>query len=180
MRHALLSFAIVFACLFGTPTAVLPQDAPTCAEVAGFQALDFWVGEWEVFVGETKVGTNRIEKVLDGCAVTESWIDVNGGEGRSLFYYQPVIDRWKQVWVTGAATRPGGVKEKTLIERSTGRLRFQGTIPTGDGEYLDRTTLTRQPDGTVRQHIEVQPPGGEWRTTFDAIYRPAAGATRTD
>jgi len=36
----------------------------------------------------------------------------------------------------------------------------------------DRTTLTPQADGTVRQIIEQSDDGGtSWRATFDAVYR---------
>lgn len=154
-----------------------PQQpsAPACADVPGFAALDFWVGEWDVLVEQEKVGENTIEKVLDGCAVTELWRAGGGGEGRSLFYYTPATDTWKQVWVTGRAAAPGGVKEKILIARyDGGGVRFQGEIPLPDGgAYLDRTTLTPLEGGRVRQHIEVSTDGGEsWRTTFDAVYVP--------
>ena len=66
-----------------------------------FAQLDFWVGEWEVFdeVGNPQ-GTNRIEKVLDGCAIFEHWKDVGGNEGKSLFSYDVAAGYWKQVWVT--------------------------------------------------------------------------------
>lgn len=154
------------------------QPAPACAEVPLLAALDFWVGEWTVWVGPRQVGTNTIAKVLDGCALTEQWRSSEGGEGRSLFYVPPRADRWRQVWVTGSALATGGTKEKTqlLVELPGGAVRFQGEIPTAGGSYLDRTTLTPNPDGTVRQLIEVSTDRGmTWRTVFDAIYRPAGG-----
>jgi len=149
------------------------QSPPTCAETPGFSKLDFWVGEWAVFVGDRQVGRNRIEKILDGCAVVESWTDAGGAEGRSLFYYSVATDTWKQVWVTGGATQPGGLKEKTLVlELPDGGVRFQGEIPLPDGgSYLDRTMLTPLEDGSVRQLIEISRDGETWQATFDAIYR---------
>lgn len=160
------------------PLPLFAQEAPrpSCAEVEGFQLLDFWVGEWTVHVGDRQVGTNRIEKILDGCAVSEDWRDARGGRGRSLFYFIPALEEWRQVWVTARATVPGAVKEKRLVERlEDGSLRFQGEVPHADGtSHLDRTTLTPLPGGRVRQVIEVSSDGGAtWRTTFDAEYRPA-------
>ena len=144
----------------------------SCEGEPGFSRLDFWVGEWDVKVGNTIVGTNRIEKILAGCAVMEHWVDSAGGEGKSLFFYEPVSDTWKQVWVTEIATQVGGLKEKTLVEEfEDGGVRFRGRIPLPEGgHYLDRTTLTPLADGTVRQVIEVSSDGATWRVTFDAIY----------
>lgn len=146
-----------------------PPERP-CNDNSAWQKLDFWVGDWDVFVGDRKVGTNRIEKILRGCAVWENWTNVFGREGKSLFYYNPVTEEWKQVWVTDS----GNMKEKTLIaEIDDGGVRFQGMLPQEDGSHiLDRTTLTPLDDGTVRQLIEQSRDDGHtWKTTFDAIYR---------
>lgn len=148
---------------------------PACADQAAFHALDFWVGEWVVEVDGREVGRNRIEKVLDGCAVMEHWRSARGAEGKSLFYHVPATGAWRQVWVTGQATAPGGVKEKELVERTDdGGVRFQGEIPLPEGgAYLDRTTLTPLDRGRVRQRIEISRDGGDsWSVAFDAVYRP--------
>lgn len=172
-RTILLGAGLLAAC--AGPAATQQSRAPACGNVPGFSTLDFWVGEWDVFVDDEKVGANTIAKVLDGCAVMELWRSAGGGEGRSLFYYTPATDTWRQVWVTEQATAPGGVKEKTLIERfDHGGVRFQGEIALPDGRtYLDRTTLMPLDGGRVRQRIEVSTDGGQsWRTTFDAVYVP--------
>jgi hypothetical protein len=150
------------------------QQIPPCSDNPGFAQLDFWVGEWTVWSEGQQVGTNVIRKVQSGCAIEEHWTDVEGGTGQSLFYYLPVQDEWRQVWVTPAATVPGGLKEKHQVEAPEDSVRFQGTIQRpGDDPYLDRTTLTALEGGVVRQHIEVSLDGGaNWQTTFDAEYRP--------
>lgn len=172
--HALcpgLSVLFVAGVLAANGTSLTAQTP--CAATPGFDQLDFWLGEWDVFVGNQQVGTNRIAKILDGCAVIEEWRSARGGEGRSLFYHLPWSGEWKQVWVTDVATRTGGVKEKTLVETpGDGAVRFQGRIPDAAGHpWYDRTTLTPLPDGTVRQVIEVSQDGETWETTFDAVYR---------
>lgn len=151
-----------------------PGAAAACASRAEYAVLDFWVGDWEVFVGEQKVGDDRVAKTLNGCAITESWAARNGGKGFSLFFVEPAQLRWKQVWVTGSALAPGGVKEKRLVESVPGGgLRFQGTVRSTSGqEWLDRTTLAPLPDGTVSQRIEIsKDEGATWEATFDAVYR---------
>jgi ketosteroid isomerase-like protein len=142
-------------------------------------ALDFWLGHWEVSQDSRLVGTNTVETTLDGCAIFEHWRDVEGGQGTSLFYYDRGAARWKQVWTTEQALAVGGTKEKAeQVEfTSSGRMRFQGHYPAKDpGTTLtDRTTLTREQDGSVRQLIEISTDAGHtWRTIFDAIYRAAA------
>lgn len=164
MTHWLIAAMITLTAAAGGPFG--------CEGIVGFDRLDFWIGEWDVLVDDERVGRNRIEKILDGCAVMEHWEDSQGGLGKSLFFFQPATGEWKQVWVTESASRTGGVKEKKLLESFAGPgVRFQGEIPLPEGgRYLDRTTLTAMPDGSVRQVIEVSRDGADWRVTFDALY----------
>jgi len=166
------------------PVPLAAQGAPACRDEPAFHLLDFWIGEWSVIdSGGIPQGHNRIEAVLGGCAITESWTSAAGGEGRSLFWVDPATKTWKQVWVTGAALAPGGTKEKTLIRRfDDGAVRFQGTVTAVDGRrWLDRTTLTPLADGRIRQHIEISTDdGATWRTTFDAFYVPDPARGRPD
>jgi hypothetical protein len=150
--------------------------AEECRESPRMHALDFWLGQWDVSQDGRLVGTNTIETTLDGCAILEHWSDVEGGKGMSLFYYDRGAARWKQVWVTERALAAGGQKEKTeqLEFTSSERIRFQGRYPAGDSgtTITDRTTLTREADGAVRQVIEISKDQGlTWRTAFDAVYR---------
>jgi hypothetical protein len=159
--------------LFAPHVFAADEPATTCTDTEVYAALDFWVGEWDVYVDEELVGRNRIEKILSGCAVMEHWRAAGGGEGKSLFFVSG-DGTWKQVWVTEWATRTGGVKEKTLqAVDAPNRVRFQGRIALPDaGYYLDRTTLTLLPSGEVRQVIETSSDEGRsWTTGFDAIYR---------
>lgn len=144
-----------------------------CGDDEAFDVLDFWVGDWDVRVDGRTVGENRIEKILSECAVMEHWTGSDGSRGKSLFYRVPAEDAWKQVWVTENLNRPGGVKEKLLVERGEdGSTLFRGEIALPDGTtILDQTRLTPNDDGTVRQVIQFSRDDGvTWSTTFDAIY----------
>ena len=169
--------ALVALALVAPAPHAMAADIPPCSSDPGFSMLDFWVGSWDVFENVkdgAKVGANRIQKIQDGCAVTEDWTDIQGGTGHSLFYYLPSTKTWKQVWVTPQALASGGLKEKQLVERlPDGGLRFQGTLlRKNGGSYLDRTTLTPKSADEVLQKIEISLDGGkEWKTTFDAVYR---------
>src|SRR5262249_33751005 len=130
---------------------------------------------WDVYAGKQLDGRDRVSRILSGCAVTEDWTGADGSRGMSLFYYNSFIDRWTQVWVTELATRRGGLKEKTLVGRGDGTVRFQGLLPGAPGSRVipDRTTVTAQPNGRVHQVIENSVDGGPtWRDGYDAVYVP--------
>jgi hypothetical protein len=166
-----MSIRIALAALvLSGPAVAQAPAAPPCLDDAGFHELDFWLGDWVVRVGDKEVGRNRIERQLDGCAISEQWTSADGGRGHSLFYRHG--GTWKQVWVTARALAPGGVKEKTLVEKAAdGSLLFEGWVPLpGGGSYRDRTRLSPLAGGKVRQLIEVSRDGAEWRAVFDAVY----------
>jgi hypothetical protein len=159
---------LIAALAVGT-NQVLGQAAPAATQ-APHHELDFWIGNWEAFSDGKLDGTDRIEKTLNGAAVTEFWSDSNGHEGKSWFYFYRPENRWKQIWVTDT----GGVKEKACIEVfPQGGVRFRGEIPLRDGRrILDQTTLTPLSDGTVHQVIEQSSDGGKtWDVSYNAIYR---------
>ena len=155
--------------------AVMAQSRATQAcrasEVA--RILDFWVGDWDVYVGKDLAGRDIVESVLDGCALTERWDGGAGDQGMSLFAYDARKDLWTQTWVTSDSSAPGGVKFKVLRARAPASTTFQGEIEgKGGAVYYDRTILTALPRGRVHQEIQVSRDGVNWRTGFDAIYVP--------
>ena len=157
------------------PASAQDDAKPRCDELPSYHLLDFWVGDWNVYVGDEQVGHNRIERALHGCAIFEHWAGRGGNEGKSLFFVSD-DGTWKQVWVTEWANRPGGVKEKAMIDIAPGEgVRFQGKLQHPDvGEWPDRTTLKPLENGAVRQLVETSADNGNtWKTTFDAIYRRA-------
>lgn len=172
MRHY-LALTILLAAASGPAMAGAEERPSACSEDTAFGWLDFWLGSWDVLIEDKLRGRNEIRKILDGCAVTEEWINAEGRRGFSLFYFEPAGRTWKQIWVTDRALGQGGVKEKALVERfPDGGVRFQGEIPLPDGRhYLDRTTLLPLGRDEVRQRIEISTDGGEsWQTVFDARY----------
>lgn len=160
---------LLLVCLVASAEEAPPQN---CDEMPLYNLLDFWLGGWEVYSHDVKVGDNRIEKILGGYAVMERWTAEEGGQSKSLFFVD-TDGNWKQVWVTEMASKPGGVKEKMHVPGMPGgAVRFRGEITHPDyGKYFDRTTLMPTKDGQVRQLIEISTDGESWKTTFDATYR---------
>lgn len=147
---------------------------PQCSDDPYYSKLDFWIGNWHVYDDSGKlVGTNQIQKVLNGCAIEEHWTDTEGGKGKSLFYVESKDSIWHQIWVTEQAKAIGGQKHKVLVaEGDDGSITFQGHYFYQDKRIEDRTILTPKPDGSVEQLIERSVDGEQtWKTGFLGIYR---------
>lgn len=151
----------------GTAARAPAQEAPCTGP--SFSAFDFWVGAWVVrnAAGE-EVGRNTIRKVADGCALLESWTSAGGSTGTSLNFYDPVRDRWTQVWVGGGdGTRlhlEGGLEDGAMV--------LQGERVREGESVRDRITWTPMDDGTVRQTWDISTGGEEWETSWEGIYHP--------
>ena len=52
------------------------SPAEECRQMPRMQALDFWIGKWDVSQGGQLDGTDTVEATLDGCAILEHWRDV--------------------------------------------------------------------------------------------------------
>ena len=150
-----------------------PTVAAPCRGTEVARNLDFWIGDWDVYVGRERAGRDLVERVLGGCAVTERWDGGVGDQGMSLFAYDARKDLWTQTWVTSDSSAPGGIKFKVLRARAPASTTFQGEIQgNGGAVYYDRTIFTALPRGRVHQEIQVSRDGVNWRTGFDAIYVP--------
>ncbi|NIM52189.1 MAG: hypothetical protein GTN78_18830 [Gemmatimonadales bacterium] len=67
------------------PAAQAQEPAVPCEKNAAYRQFGFWIGEWDMFNSEGRlVGTNRIEKLLNGCLLLEHWTSARGGEGNSI------------------------------------------------------------------------------------------------
>ncbi|MFT3896353.1 MAG: hypothetical protein QM719_01415 [Thermomonas sp.] len=154
--------------------AAAPSPAastPPCRATEVSRNLDFWIGDWDVYADGQLAGRDQVERLLDGCAVVERWRDTAGDEGMSLFAYDARRDLWTQTWVTARTDFPGGLKSKVLRAHTPTSTTFQGELETRAGVvFYDRTILTAQADGHVRQQIQTSRDGVEWKTGFDAIY----------
>jgi len=126
--------------------------------------FDFWIGEWRVTTPDGKhAGDNRIEKILDGCALHENWRGASGGQGFSYNAYDEHRKVWHQTWVD----KQGNL---LLLEGAlrTGQMVLEGT----QGGTLHRIAWEPRKDGTVRQLWESSADQGRtWKTEFDGLYR---------
>lgn len=139
-----------------------------CEHDPKFRAFDFWVGTWEVFSGPSQIGTNVIERDLNGCVLIERWTSAAGSRGISLNFLDPATGKWRQQWVADNGSvvwYEGEVRD--------GAMHYAGEQINPRGiKTLARVLLQPQPDGTVRHRIENSTDGGKtWTNAFEAIYR---------
>ncbi len=137
------------------------QQQPPCSTPEHRQ-FDFWIGDWEVFNPQgQRVGSNRIDKVLGGCALHESWRGGTGHRGSSYNFYDDASGKWHQTWidVAGAPLYINGSFED-------GRMRMV------DDAGTSRITWTPLESDHVRQHWEQRADRDAiWATVFDGEYR---------
>ena len=100
--------------LLGAPAMAEAPVALPCRVTEVSRSLDFWVGDWDVYVGKDLSGRDTVERILGGCGVLERWDGGAGDQGMSLFAYDARKDLWTQTWVTGDSSVPGGIKFKVL------------------------------------------------------------------
>lgn len=181
MRSTTRLFTTALLCV--AASAVPAQDEtpekgnPQPCETVEYRQFDFWIGEWEVRnPDDDVVGHNTIERILDGCALKESWRGAGGTVGYSFNTYDRAEGQWHQTWVdsNGLLLRLDGGLEK-------GSMVLRGEMPAPDGGTA-RTRISWTPvdDGRVRQHWEASKDGGEtWETVFDGLYVPVERAEAT-
>ena len=148
--------------------ATTPTAGPKPCTASEYRQFDFWIGEWEVRTPAGRLaGTNRIEKILGGCALRESWRGARGSSGTSLNAWNPGRRRWHQTWVDDDGLLleiDGGLRE--------GRMVLEGETVSKDGARTgQRITWSPMPAGRVRQLWEQSTGGGgTWKVAFEGIY----------
>jgi hypothetical protein len=164
----LLAFA-----LQTTSSPPLPTPPPVDCNDADHRAFDFWIGDWDVSpTGSTKViAHSRIEKIV-GCAISETYdqtIGPNGKpidyHGRSISSFVPDDKGWRQFYVDSggtASTLTGGIVDGAMV------------FHTKAGPVRNRMTLQANADGSVRQHGEGSVDGKTWIPAYDFTYRRRA------
>jgi hypothetical protein len=177
-RHLAYANSLVLVALSSHPAGA--QTAPPAKACTGpeYHQFDFWIGEWDVMLPNGKrAGVNRIEPILGGCALRESWSGAGGSRGTSYNAWDATRRRWHQTWVDNQGTL-------LVIEGAfaDGRMVLQGeTVDTAGGKQLQRIHLgavrawTGAPAlgklGRRRVHLDD---GLRW-TVHEALRAPASG-----
>lgn len=163
----LLSNLLITATLL-IAAATVQAAGKGCADDRAHQ-FDFWIGSWDVMnVDGTVAGHNRIEPILDGCVLQETWAGFSGSAGTSLNFFDTSRGKWRQFWVW---------REGTTLELEGGLINgamvLEGDSIEDGKVVLNRITWTHRPGGTVKQLWENSTDNGKsWKSVFDGTYRP--------
>ena len=117
-------------------------------------------------VGDELAGRNQIVSLHGGCLLMENWTSVNGATGSSMNFYDPNLQQWRQIWVSGGTVIDiaGGLEDTSM--RLTGTITYLA-----EGTSLPfRGIWTPLVDGRVRQFFEEQREG-RWQVWFEGFYR---------
>jgi hypothetical protein len=130
--------------------------------------FDFWAGDWEVGRPDgTVVGTNRIEVILGGCVLYESWTSANGKSVGHSFNIRAADGKWHQTWVDN-----GGLLLELVGGVEDGRMVMSQERMGPDGKpSLHEISWTPLETGQVKQHWRQSPDGGKtWTDVFVGVY----------
>lgn len=134
-----------------------------------YSHFDFWIGTWKVTDPDgVYQGSNRVEKILGGCVVKESWTGAKGMTGQSFNIYAHGRGGWHQTWVDSNGTLlllDGGLED--------GRMVLRGETPAKDGDGTVQHEISWQPmgSGQVRQVWRVSRDDGDsWSEAFVGVY----------
>lgn len=168
----LLTLLLALALQDAAPSAPPPPAPPKidCQDQA-HRAIGFWVGRWTVIdtASGTPVAESRIEWILGGCAIRETYDQATGPGGVKVDYHgssQSALDaatgQWRQFYIdnTGNTSSLAGTLQGQ-------RLVMQAEKSGG----LNRMTIERLPDGNVRQRGDRSTDGGKtWSPGYDFTY----------
>lgn len=166
--------ALLLTCL----TTLAGAQQPAACAAPQHRQFDFWIGTWEVTGADgRRAGRNRIERILGGCALNESWEGASGARGHSLNAWDPGDNKWHQTWMDNEGTVlmvSGGLVNGEMVLEGERRL--------ADGsQTLERITWTPGADGSVRQIWQSSRDRGmRWTTVFEGVYRERAPSVRPE
>jgi hypothetical protein len=142
--------------------------APPPCSGPEYRQFDFWVGEWDVTQPDgTPAGTNRIEIILGGCVLFESWESATSPhEGHSFNIYGR-DGKWHQTWVDN-----GGLLLELVGGLVDGRMVMSQDRTRPDGKTVHHeVSWEKLETGQVRQHWRASSDGGQtWNDVFVGIY----------
>jgi hypothetical protein len=159
------------------PQPVAAAPAPLKCDRPENRQFDFWAGLWTVVNTKTGApeGESLIEPIYGGCTLRENWCE-SGYSGGSLNTYDRISGQWRQTWTDASGAwrefTGGLVDGKMVLVWRHPNLKAPGKTA------QERMTFTHNPNGTVRQYMDLSPDGESWSEGYDYTYKPVAKDAR--
>lgn len=163
----------------------LKRNSTPCLYDPNFKKLDFFVGEWDVFVRgkgteyNLKVGSDSVVQQPGGCSIIEYFTYFNAPsqgipnfEGRSMSFFDHAKQKFIHSWA-GSAGDIINYEEFASGENTITFLCVTNNLK--DGSLMHRKfQFTYNPsDKTIHQFIQNSSNMGKtWSVDWDAIFRP--------
>jgi hypothetical protein len=178
-RMEVLKASMIAVLLGATPLPGLAQTppaktaapkAPASCAAPEYRQLDFWIGDWDAYDladANKRVARNRVDAILDGCALREVYEQTDGLVGQSFSVYDASRKVWHQTWVTNHG-------QLLVIEGrfQDGRLTLTGTQPAAAGPPKTVRAVWYPQEEGVRETAEASGDGGKtWKPLFDILFR---------
>lgn len=164
-------------CISGTlalwmcASPAVAQTTPASCSSPEYHQFDFWIGNWEVTdVADPKTVSAhaRVERILDGCVLKETYVGSSGVTGQSFSIFDRTRGVWHQTWVTSHGQLL--VVEGGLTD---GKMVLSGADKTPDGkDRLVRGTWSPEKDGFRETAVRSTDGGKTWEPWFDLNFRP--------
>jgi hypothetical protein len=155
---------------YRTHLAQADRQANPCRHQPEYSAFDFWIGDWDIYVGGTLAARNIITREMNGCIIHERYQRVNGFvRGESINYYNAQLRRWEQTWVAGS----GNVIVYQGNSPREGVMELSGSAwsPGAPGVQLQRVVWARTAEAGLTQTVSVSNDNGQtWNPGFHGVY----------
>jgi hypothetical protein len=169
--------ALMVAALAKAADAPLERtSAPARCDSAQHHQLDFWVGDWQVFEGDSRtlVAFDHVEKRYQGCVLVEELTfltDKYRRPGLDVRLAGMAISRfdgeyWLQMW----ADNQWGAIVLRGTPQGSGKMEFVSVTPSRNRDV--KLVYEPHADGSLRILQYVAPAGsGQWTQYGDLSYR---------
>ena len=142
------------------------EKAFPCRYGEQYKPLDFWLGEWDVYVNDKKTATSSITKSEGGCTLHEDYKTLSNYYGRSMNYYDPVDKKYTQIWVD----KFNGIIIFKEIEARKGYLKLQADDGKGTLTNMDYT-LDSSTANVIQTMASSKDGGKTWKNSFSGTYK---------
>ena len=141
-------------------------NANPCKYGKAYKKLDFWLGEWDVYVNGKKTADSYITKSKGGCTLHEDYQTLSGYYGRSINYLDTADNLYTQIWIDKS-------NSKIEFKETEAREGYLMMLSDSDKNNLIRMSYEKDPKtGHVTQIMESSSDDGKtWNLDFLGVYK---------